>query len=391
MHTIRPIRDLFIKIRWEKVCALWLLSLAALVVRIISLFFWRTPRKKSILIVEPFGMGDVISLIPLIESLHINGYKTFLAAKPEWKDLFESATCPEWMGAPLPWAVYDKENKYKLTPYFGRQLWRFVTTLRQKTSGSIGLDPRGDVRSIILLYLAGCERVITLDRYLGTTAKIPLWLGSRVSSGTSLRRWQIACRMLPAVDSTLAISTSPPAIQKLPTKLGRPIRIGLLPAAPWSGRLWQTSKWQQLSKRLGEKGFNLLGVCGPGQSQYSNECLPNVKVIQVTSIDDWIAALSRVDIVVTLDSGPMHLADALGIPIVALFGPGQLPMWAPSGQNAFVVHHQDCPDFSPCHQVPGNEIFGSLYMNKIECQEVENAVDAITVSIDKQHGQNQER
>jgi ADP-heptose:LPS heptosyltransferase len=95
---------------------------------------------------------------------------------------------------------------------------------------------------------------------------------------------------------------------------------------------------------------------------------------ECTTISSWIKSLSEIDLLITLDSGPMHLADALGVPLIALFGPGQLPMWAPSGKFTRVLHHQKPPYFLPIHQIEGNEKLGEALMKKITVDEVWNCI-----------------
>jgi ADP-heptose:LPS heptosyltransferase len=66
----------------------------------------------------------------------------------------------------------------------------------------------------------------------------------------------------------------------------------------------------------------------------------------------------------------MHLADALGVPMVALFGPGLLPLWAPNSRLSRVVSHQHDADFRACHQVEANIALGREFMHRIQPAEV---------------------
>jgi len=59
------------------------------------------------------------------------------------------------------------------------------------------------------------------------------------------------------------------------------------------------------------------------------------------------ALIARLDAIVSTDSGPMHIADALGVPIVALFSSHNYPrIWAPLNNRSVVIHHEiEC---GPC-------------------------------------------
>ena len=109
------------------------------------------------------------------------------------------------------------------------------------------------------------------------------------------------------------------------------------------------------------------------------------EITECTTIESWIRFLSEIDLLVALDSGPMHLADALGVPLIALFGPGQLPMWAPSGKFARVLHHQEPPHFRPIHQIEGNERLGEALMEKITVEEVFDCIQNLVYDLKIAH------
>jgi len=88
-----------------------------------------------------------------------------------------------------------------------------------------------------------------------------------------------------------------------------------------------------------------------------------------------------VKFVVSLDSGPMHLADSLGIPVIGLFGPGKLPLWVPSGKLSVVIHHQDKAESVPCHQVDTSIEIGLKAMDLINVEEVLDAVVEINAKM----------
>jgi ADP-heptose:LPS heptosyltransferase len=66
-----------------------------------------------------------------------------------------------------------------------------------------------------------------------------------------------------------------------------------------------------------------------------------------TSLDELGAAIRRAAVLICNDSGPSHIAYALGTPSVTLFGPGNLPRWAPLDTELHTVLHKGV-DCSPC-------------------------------------------
>jgi ADP-heptose:LPS heptosyltransferase len=72
-------------------------------------------------------------------------------------------------------------------------------------------------------------------------------------------------------------------------------------------------------------------------------------VVGQTSIEELIALLQRADLLATGDSGPLHLAVALGKPVVAVYGPTDPEVYGPYNPTAPAeVHRQDLA-CSPCY------------------------------------------
>ena len=69
-----------------------------------------------------------------------------------------------------------------------------------------------------------------------------------------------------------------------------------------------------------------------------------------TTLKTLTALLDRTDLLITNDSGPMHIAAALGRPVVALFGATDPKLTGPYGDNHTVIRKEmDC---SPCFRKP---------------------------------------
>jgi ADP-heptose:LPS heptosyltransferase len=364
-----------IKISLKRKFLLFSLSLLAGILR-----FALAGRKyeSKAIVIEPFGMGDAISLLPMVQVLCESFDRVGVITKKQWAPIFQEIPKATVFGVNLPWSSYSMAGKYRFTNWLNGELQSLFSNLKPVAKGAIGFDPRGDIRSILFLYLIGCYKVYTLDHYLGTNAKIPQWAARTQKIDQYNQRWRIACDLVAAAGYGKALTT-PPAIHNTKSSLRTIKNIAFLPVAPWRGRLWPKENWLELLSHLHARGFTVQGICGPAQKQQTNEIFGIEKITECTTIDSWIKTLSEIDLLVTLDSGPMHLADALGVPLIALFGPGQLPMWAPIGKFSRVLHHQDPSHFRPIHQIEGNEKQGEALMEKITVNEVwdcfQNLVD----------------
>jgi ADP-heptose:LPS heptosyltransferase len=360
-----------VQISLKRKILLFVLSLLAAVLR---LFRARGRAVSKAIVIEPFGMGDAISILPMVEQL--SGYfdEVAVVTKPAWYQLFTANPKTKIFEANLPWSNYSTASKYSFTAYTQRPLRDLLTKIRPFARGAVGFDPRGDIRSILFLYMAGCSKIYTLDHYLGTNAKIPRWAARTQKIDQNQQRWRIACDFVAAAGYGKA-HTTPPAIHNGKSSLRTIKNIAFLSVAPWPGRLWPKENWRELLLRVRDQGFAVHGISGPKQKQQTHEMLGIEEITECTKIDSWIKSLSEIDLLITLDSGPMHLADALGVPLIALFGPGQLPMWAPSGKVARVLHHQEPPHFRPIHQIDGNEKLGEALMEKITVEEVWDCIE----------------
>ncbi len=82
------------------------------------------------------------------------------------------------------------------------------------------------------------------------------------------------------------------------------------------------------------------------------DTLPPDRVVDVAGAIDLLtlaAVLERLDVLVTGDTGPMHLAAAVGTPVVAIFGPSDPARYAPRGARDQVIR-VDLP-CSPCNRI----------------------------------------
>ena len=93
-------------------------------------------------------------------------------------------------------------------------------------------------------------------------------------------------------------------------------RVAIAPGATWPTKRWSTERWRALAETLTGDGYDVvvLGNAGEGIGAGRDRT-------GQTLVTDCARILSGADICVSSDSGLMHLALAVGTPVVALFGP----------------------------------------------------------------------
>jgi hypothetical protein len=337
----------------------------------------RRSNPRRVLVLEPVGLGDMISFEPLVRELLAREYEVILCSKPEWRPLFSEMRNQTWLDMRLPWASHNEKIKYQLGLYFQEPASGDLKGMRSAAAGATGIDTRGDIRSVLLLYWAGCRRVISLSNYLGGDLQMWPTAAEIVPFDNNVRRWELNVRFLHALDPSISLERiAPPRLDHLIAKVpGR--RVGLMPIAPWAGKLWPPERWKELAACLKQEGWEVIGYCGPKQSARAQEQLgAEIEVRECGSIAQWAKEFNQCALVISLDSGPMHLADALDVPVIALFGQGKLPLWAPSGARSRVIAHRDA-EFFVCHPIDANIGLGQKYMNRIPAAEVLRAAKEI--------------
>lgn len=117
-------------------------------------------------------------------------------------------------------------------------------------------------------------------------------------------------------------------------------------------RCWEPEKFQRLLRRLLDDGWDACVLGGGADAVMARQichALPKERIIDLigtASLWQSAAILSRSRLFIGTDSGLLHLASAVGTPVVALFGAGIEAKWAPRGSRSRILnHHLSC---SPC-------------------------------------------
>ena len=113
----------------------------------------------------------------------------------------------------------------------------------------------------------------------------------------------------------------------------RPL-IACLPAGSWPSKTWLKARFIEAMDRLSEAG-DILWIWGPGEGRLAEACRAEMRapswLAPKTGWQDLGALLARASLLVSNDSGPKHLAAALGVPTVTIFGPTHPATWHPPG------------------------------------------------------------
>ncbi|MCX5695248.1 MAG: glycosyltransferase family 9 protein [Candidatus Omnitrophica bacterium] len=143
---------------------------------------------------------------------------------------------------------------------------------------------------------------------------------------------------------------------KLP-QYNKPEYVGAIAVHPFTSdtlKQWPIDKFRQLIKRLSEEAGVKVLVVGRdeviGREYFDNLGSSIINLVNRTSLVELAQILKQCKLLVTCDSGPMHLAAAVGIPVVALFRndlAGKTPKrWGPWGKRHVVIEKGQLTDIS---------------------------------------------
>lgn len=335
--------------------------------------------RMRILLVEPFQMGDILSMTPMVNPLlaafpHAEIY--FLTKPSSAAILRLDKRVTRVLEFDFVWSDYGVKRSMGII--YGLKLLRQLVQLRSYDF-DIGFDTRGDIRSQIVLVLTGCRQRLGYTRYLASNLSIHGRLLSKQLPGKdSKHRYDWNSALLPLAGCENQAVRLPSFFPELdPISFHKPFQrfILLHVGGGWEFKRWANDRWAQLIDTLNkEVQQNLVIIGGPAENGVIMEVerltLNHDRTLfQVTTLTELVALEDQCDLFIGLDSGPMNLAVCLGKPVVALFGPGDSSMWYPYGSPNSAIHHVERFPCNPCKQV-ACEFPGRSCMSEIAVDEV---------------------
>ncbi|HAL92095.1 MAG TPA: hypothetical protein DCM68_03620 [Verrucomicrobia bacterium] len=191
-------------------------------------------------------------------------------------------------------------------------------------------DPVGQVRSNLLL--AGAKQVLSGSPIIKRGHAIPFLL-------EPLQALAIyETDLVPSLDFPETLRA--PGRERLRSRGLRGKPVAVHPGSGSSAKNWPVERYVEIARRLREGGREVVAILGEADAAEAAALareLPELPVLQGLSLVELAATLAECGAFLGNDSGITHLAAAVGLPVVALFGPSDADTWAPRGRGGVQV------------------------------------------------------
>ncbi|MGH7997149.1 MAG: glycosyltransferase family 9 protein [Opitutaceae bacterium] len=272
------------------------------------------PRGTRIWVRLPNWLGDVVMVLPLIRALRASrpDAEITVFARNAFRPLLDAG---------------DLADVVEPLPERGFGYWRFFRRLRARYPDvwiAFTHSPRGDLEG----WLAGAPQRFGIRRHrrsrpLLTHAFRPP-PSFREAEHHQTELWEMFLRRF-GLEGPIPRAPALRVENPEPAALASPV-IGLIAGSEnHPAKRWPVPLWRALVEALPNERFALFGTAGDCPVTAAIAAgFPPEKVEDLagrTGLADYISRLERCSVVVANDTGGMHLANALGVPLVALFGP----------------------------------------------------------------------
>ena len=253
--------------------------------------------------------------------------------------------------------IFRGERRIKLG-----QEWAFIRRLREGRF-DLGIDLRGDILSIIPLFLSRVRFRFGRDRWGGGFLLTHPVSTDRLKDIHEKDKTLVLLDALkiPVTDRDLELRV-PEAEDAFVEQFLRECQIPqearivtIAPAALYSWKAWPPERYAELIARLSkETPCRVFLVGGPGDRKVLDGIvnLSGVRTMNCSgllNLCQTAALLRRSALFIGNDSGLSHIAAAMKTPLIQLFGPGEPEKFGYTGPDRIVIQRADCPHH-PCQQ-----------------------------------------
>ena len=312
---------------------------------------------RRILLIKPSALGDVVHALPVVASLK----QRYPEIPLDWLIEEEAAPLVEGHPAVAEFVVSGRRRWQRqlrnpgAVPGALREIRAFARKIRGRYDAV--LDLQGLLKSALYVLAARAPiRVGLADGREGATWVLTHRVPVPPQPVHAVERYLALAEAVDAAsvvrDFTIPVAPADVGVAEgVLAGLPRPIVV-LHPAARWPTKLWETARWRDLASALCRDGVGVVVTGGAGDRALAAEIGEGLNpalrsLAGRISLKQLAAVLRSADLMITVDSGPMHIAAAVGTPVLALFGATDPARTGPLGPACVLHRKLPC---SPCLQ-----------------------------------------
>ena len=333
---------------------------------------------QRILLIKLSALGDVLHTIPVLHKLS----RRYPTARIDWLTTPPFAELLRHQAAisnVIEFPRHEWSTPWRWSPYANGA--RLAAALRSNYYDLV-IDMQGQFRSALLTLATGASVRIGFDRprrevwtassrILPASARNHAWQGAREGSWLAYtHRIQVPTLDVHAVDRYLSIGStlgfdSGPAdfsfvlpdvastrVEALLARHGAGARLVVIaPGSIWETKRWRIAGFAEVARHFMQQDFAVV-LTGSERERAVCEAVAAaaagvLNLAGETTLSELGALIKRSILCLSNDSGPMHLAVALGRPVVSIFGPTD-PLWVGPYRHPDAVLRANLP-CSPCY------------------------------------------
>ncbi len=303
-------------------------------------------------------MGDILHALPAVTALraaHPHWHIGWVV-EPQWQALLcaQSQRCTvRGPGMPLIDRLHVAAAKQWGKSPLAAQTRRAMRALRQELRAErydVCVDLQGALRSAWIARWARPARLIgeavprewaakiLFDERIPTTGVHVIEQGVEVANAVAGDRLPLLLPALPWDDEAESWCDA-----KLGVQAGGPVVV-LSPGAGWGAKRWPAGRYGQVAGELAKMGCRVVVNAGPAEAQLAAELVTasdGAAVALDATLGQLIALVRRSSLLIAGDTGPLHLACAMGKPVVGIFGPTDPARNGPFGCAFRVLRHPE--------------------------------------------------
>ncbi len=307
----------------------------------------------KILILKPSSLGDVIHALPVLRLL-----------KRHWPE----SQIHWWLDASLlPLLEHDPDlsciHAFKRKRWSAPNHWpEIIGSIRamRRQRFDLAIDLQGLARSALFAWLSNAKKIIGLDNLReggreGARALYDLTPPRAPANAHAVDRY---LAVLPLLDVPVHwdfewLPARPEAARRLRQEWAPENSLTrwvvLLPGGRWDNKRWPVQNFVELAQRITAIPYTKLAVLGSPSERPLGEAIAAaapglcLNLAGSTSLDEMIEWIRLSRLMITNDTGPMHVAAALRRPVLAIFGPTNPASTGPYGQLENTFQTRDLP------------------------------------------------